>query len=179
MTENEAIEVIYDKIETCEFYFAEHDRYPEWCEYEFLEALGIAISTRKEIQRYREMDRKIREVYGDCDGLLEVVIDGLCKHSGIDIGNPIKARLLTDEDVDKWDAYRKIGTVEECREAVEKQTPKKCVEDSCPDHTHYKCPSCGRIQKTKYNDSTFGCILNNCSNCGQALMNENLEGDGR
>ena len=72
--------------------------------------------------------------------------------------------------------YREIGTVEECREAVEKQTPKKCVEDSCPDHTHYKCPSCGRIQKTKYNDSTFGCILNNCSNCGQALMNENLEG---
>ena len=70
--------------------------------------------------------------------------------------------------------YREIGTVEECREAVEKQTPKKCIKDSCPDHTHYKCPSCGKIQKTKYNDSTFGCILNNCSNCGQALENENL-----
>lgn len=117
MTENEAIEVIYDKIETCEFYFAEHDRYPEWCEYEFLEALSVAISAFEEIQRYREMDRKIREVYGDCDGLLEVVIDGLCKHSGVDIENPTKARLLTDEDVDKWDAYRQIGTVEECRKA--------------------------------------------------------------
>ena len=46
--------------------------------------------------------------------------------------------------------YRETGTVEECREAVDKQTPKKCVEDSCPDHTHYKCPSCGKIQKTKY-----------------------------
>lgn len=65
--------------------------------------------------------------------------------------------------------YREIGTVEECREAREKQIPKKCIEDSCPDHTHYKCPSCGKIQKTKYDDSTFGCILNNCSNCGQAL----------
>lgn len=72
--------------------------------------------------------------------------------------------------------YLEIGTVEECREAVGKQNPKKCVEDSCPDHTHYKCPSCGKIQKTKYNDSTFGCILNNCSNCGQALADENLEG---
>lgn len=71
--------------------------------------------------------------------------------------------------------YRKIGTVEECRKAVGKQKPKKCVEDSCPDHTHYKCPSCGKIQKTKYGDSTFGCILNHCSNCGQALMNENSE----
>ena len=71
--------------------------------------------------------------------------------------------------------YREIGTVEECREAVEKQKPKKCVEESCPDHTHYKCPSCGKIQKTKYGDSEFGCILNYCSNCGQAI-DENLEG---
>ena len=61
-------------------------------------------------------------------------------------------------------------------DALEKQIPKKCVIDSCPDHMHYKCPSCGKIQKTKYNDSTFGCILNNCSNCGQALINEDLEG---
>lgn len=72
--------------------------------------------------------------------------------------------------------YGEIGTVEECREAVEKQTQKRCAIDSCPDHTHYKCPSCGKIQKTKYDDSTFGCILNNCSNCGQALINEDLEG---
>lgn len=72
--------------------------------------------------------------------------------------------------------YREIGTVEECREAVEKQTQKRCAIDSFPDYTHYKCPSCGKIQKTKYDDSTFGCILNNCSNCGQALINEDLEG---
>lgn len=70
--------------------------------------------------------------------------------------------------------YRAIGTVEECREAVEKQNPKKCVNDFCPDHTHYKCPSCGKIQKTEYGDSEFGCILNYCSNCGQAI-DENLE----
>ena len=88
---------------------------------------------------------------------------------------------LVPEDVysrqcSELDAYKEIGTVEECREAVEKQTQKRCAIDSCPDHTHYKCPSCGKIQKTKYNDSTFGCILNNCSNCGQALINEDLEG---
>ena len=71
--------------------------------------------------------------------------------------------------------YRKIGTVEECREAREKQISKKSIEDSYPDHTHYKCPSCGKIQQTKYGDLTFGCILNNCSNCGQALDNRNTE----
>ena len=27
--------------------------------------------------------------------------------------------------IDEWIEYRKIGTVEECREAVEKQKPKK------------------------------------------------------
>lgn len=70
--------------------------------------------------------------------------------------------------------YREIGTVEECREAVAKQKAKKCVEESCPDHMHYKCPSCGKVQKTKYGNSEFGCILNYCSNCGQAL-DENLE----
>lgn len=80
---------------------------------------------RKQIQQYREMDRKLREAYGDCDGLLERSVDLLCEHAGIDIGEPIKARLLTDEDVDKWDAYREIGTVEECREAREKQKPQK------------------------------------------------------
>lgn len=88
---------------------------------------------------------------------------------------------LVPEDVysrqcSELDAYKEIGTVEECWEAVEKQTQKRCAIDSCPDHTYYKCPSCGKIQKTKYDDSTFGCILNNCSNCGQALINEDLEG---
>lgn len=85
------------------------------------EMIDFAISAIKEVQQYREMNRKLREAYGDCDGLLEKTVDFLCDHAGVDIGNPIKSRLLTNEDVDKWDAYKKIGTVEECREAVEKQ----------------------------------------------------------
>ena len=90
--------------------------YPEPEDY----AIEEAISALKEIQQYREMDKKLREAYGDCDGLLAIAVEGLCKHPGINIGEPIKARLLIDEDVDKWDAYREIGTVEECREAVER-----------------------------------------------------------
>lgn len=112
----------------------------------YMNALDMAIKALKEIQLYKD--------------------NKLC---------------LVPEDVysrqcSELDAYKEIGTVEECREAVEKQTQKRCAIDSCPDHTHYKCPSCGKIQKTKYDDSTFGCILNNCSNCGQALINEDLEG---
>ena len=72
--------------------------------------------------------------------------------------------------------YRKIGTVEECREAVEKQKAKKCVIDSCPDHTHYKCPSCGKIHLSRYKHGfpSLGRIPRFCDHCGQAI-DENLE----
>ena len=72
--------------------------------------------------------------------------------------------------------YREIGTVEECREAVEKQKAKKCVIDSCPDHTHYKCPSCGKIHLSRYQHGcpSLGRIPRFCEYCGQAI-DENLE----
>ena len=70
--------------------------------------------------------------------------------------------------------YRKIGTVEECRKAVEKQKAKKCVQDTCPDHTHYKCPTCGKIQMSEYKRGIriLGRITNFCDNCGQGLESE-------
>ena len=109
-------------------------------------AIKVAISALKEIQQYREI------------GTVENI--------------KLWCGLFGLKEFGELDVYRKIGTVEECREAREKQISKKCIEDSYPDHTHYKCPSCGKIQQTKYGDSTFGCILNNCSNCGQALEME-------
>ena len=131
MTENESIDIIHDKIETCEFYFAENDRYPKWCEYEFLESLGAAISALKEIQQYRE-----------------------------------------------------IGTVEECREAVEKQKPKapkdslkiKPVIDENGAYVdadvavYLLCPNCGEMVGIDENVDKF------CHECGQAIQWDNLEG---
>lgn len=66
------------------------------------------------------------------------------------------------------------GTVEECREAVEKQKAKKCIKESCPDHTYYKCPTCGKIQMSEYIHGfrRLGRITNNCDNCGQRLEEE-------
>ena len=71
--------------------------------------------------------------------------------------------------------YREIGTVEECLEAIEKQRPKKCIIDSCPDHAHYKCPSCGQIELSIYKHGfpRLGRITKYCENCGQALIDEN------
>lgn len=62
----------------------------------------LAIKALKEIQKYREMEDKLRSKYGECDRLLETVVDGLLRHEGLDIGNPLKSKLLTDEDVDMW-----------------------------------------------------------------------------
>ena len=119
MTENDSIEIINDKVETCEFYFAEHEHYPKWCEYEFLEALGIAITALKEIQQYRE-----------------------------------------------------IGTVEEYREAMEKQKLKKPNRSGMDEQDYYICPNCGAdigsiddyFPRDRY-----------CHECGQAIRWKNLE----
>ena len=170
MTPEEAIEMLrgmqnkkVDYAETvCAPTFAYGYRYvyPEPEDY----AIEEAISALKEIQQYREMDKKLREAYGDCDGLLAIAVEGLCKHPGINIGEPIKARLLIDEDVDKWDAYREIGTVEECREAVEKQKPKKPVLRNDNGKLRKSCPVCGCF---------FSPLSRSCPKCGQAILQEN------
>lgn len=66
--------------------------------------------------------------------------------------------------------YREIGTVEECREAVEKQKAKK-PEVIDQDFDYYKCPVCGEYiwATDNINDRKY------CLNCGQAMQWENLE----
>ena len=72
--------------------------------------------------------------------------------------------------------YREIGTVEECREAVEKQKPKKpdYEGDGYDDkgelvYDTWICPNCDKKYEVDYDD------YKHCPNCGQAI-DENLEG---
>ena len=68
--------------------------------------------------------------------------------------------------------YREIGTVEECREAVEKHKPKKFITDK---YHHNCCPNCGWIVSGEggYGEEFYP----HCENCGQAIQwDENLEG---
>ena len=69
--------------------------------------------------------------------------------------------------------YRAIGTVEECREAVEKQKAKNPVKDK---YHHNCCPNCGWIVSGEGGYGEEFCP--HCENCGQAIrwVNENLEG---
>ena len=45
--------------------------------------------------------------------------------------------------IDKIQQYRAIGTIEECREAMEKQRGKKEVLESYCGFDSYECPVCG------------------------------------
>ena len=66
--------------------------------------------------------------------------------------------------------YRAIGTVEECREAVEKQKLKKPVKDK---YNHNCCPNCGWIVSGEGGYGEEFCP--HCENCGQAIRWEDLE----
>ena len=102
------------------------------------EAFDVAISALKEIQLYKD--------------------NKLCL-----IPEDVYSRQCSE-----LDAYKEIGTVEECREAVEKQKPKK-------PHRNYKKFS-GLWCKCGWYLGQKQCLdIKYCPNCGQAI-DENLEG---
>lgn len=76
--------------------------------------------------------------------------------------------------------YREIGTVEECREAVEKQKAKKRIYPKTALERYYhapECPNCKRELKPQicgYTLSQAIGIYSYCPWCGQAI-DENLE----
>ena len=66
--------------------------------------------------------------------------------------------------------YKNIGTLEEVREAAEKQHPKTPTWDGdgyAPDGTfvwdEWKCPRCGTRYEVEYDDYDY------CPNCGQRI----------
>ena len=87
-----------------------------------------------------------------------------------DRGYPIlrTAKEIAIKALEEVQQYREIGTVEECREAVEKQKPKK-------PHRNYKKFS-GLWCKCGWYLGQKQCLdIKYCPNCGQAI-DENLEG---
>ena len=79
----------------------------------------------------------------------------------------LEALDMAIEALKEVQQYREVGTVEECREAVEKQKPKETIRIS--GRYPYKCPTCNGKLEIGYRH----CII-----CGQLLRypHENLEG---
>ena len=81
----------------------------------------------------------------------------------------LKRRCGTPSNtIDLCAEYVAIGTVEECREAVEKQTPKQAVFDCMLGNWEgrFRCPVCGKMVLHDCSDieNTF------CERCGQAIQ---------
>lgn len=80
--------------------------------------------------------------------------------------------------VEELKQYRAIGTPEECRAAVEKQTPKRpdYEGDGYADgqlvYDTWICPCCGKCYEVEYDEYDY------CPNCGQKLyFNAEQEGE--
>lgn len=81
----------------------------------------------------------------------------------------IEALLIILKSIEEIRKYREIGTVEECREAVEKQEAERIEYETnavfSNGFSHYrmgKCPICDN----RYNSNNE---INYCSKCGQKL----------
>ena len=134
MTENEAIEVLKDfgKQVSVKADGAYQSTIGE-------KACDIAIEALKEIQKYRKIEKDLKENYHanvDIPLLMKHFIETVFKgekHEGFCI--------LTNEDKEAWEEYKAIGTPEECRAAMEKQTaiPREIIEGK------YFCQKCHNL----------------------------------
>lgn len=86
------------------------------------------------------------------------ILDTL-KGTGAINGTEIDAIDVIGESILKLEKYRAIGTVEECRAAVEKQTAKKPNYDDYH-RAGYRCPDCNNVNPWGYK---------HCKHCGQKL----------
>lgn len=75
-----------------------------------------------------------------------------------------KVRARDGHLLEELEEYRKIGTPDECREAKEKQVPRKPVEDK---YHYICCPVCGL--PVCYDEGWGDKYAPYCEDCGQAI----------
>lgn len=82
----------------------------------------------RDMQEYRELTNRVKAIYGDQMTLKDMVdvMERIIREPGRK--DPVNARILTYDEAAMWDEYRKIGTVEECREAMKKKSEKPMAE---------------------------------------------------
>lgn len=119
---------------------------------EMAEVRDIAIYALKEIQQYREIGASPERI-------TELILEGSAAK-----------RILGH--------YQKIGTVEEYREAVEKQIPKKPVckpkpyNESVGFNEEWFCPSCGAYIGYFYEGMDEPEQMEYCNECGQHIARD-------
>lgn len=88
------------------------------------------------------------------------------------------AAVVAIKALEEIQQYREIGTVEECREAVEKQKPKKPVckpkpyNKSVGFNEEWVCPSCGAYIGYFYEGMDEPEQMEHCNECGQHIARD-------
>lgn len=137
------------------------------------------LNALEEIQQYRaigaveEIQEKIGKLQRWHDEHLEdITVDlaeyrDLCKLEEVEHMKTLKRIIQRNGTIgkalDECAEYEEIGTVDECRKAMEKQKAKNPTKD---EYNHDCCPNCGWIV---YQDEWGGRYLQHCENCGQAI----------
>lgn len=167
MKDSEALEILKEKYMDAEFYFAEKDRYPKGFDSEFQEAIATVIKALSEYQEYRTLGT-VEEIRSKMEELARWHSDRLNNR----IKNEFAAMSTLvchncdhkDEYIEELEyeieEYRAIGTVDECRAAVEKQKEKKPIPEGGRFINYYRCPQCNEYVHFK---DRF------CDDCGQKL----------
>lgn len=88
----------------------------------------------KKAEKLDELQTRMKEIYGEGEELLETFVSGLEQYNSQQEEHPFKARLLTNETVDEWEAYQRAKSEERLIEL-----PTKIIRDgvSCPMVYHF------------------------------------------
>lgn len=66
----------------------------------------------KKAEKLGELQTRMKEIYGEGEELLETFVSGLEQYNSQQEEHPFKARLLTNETVDEWEAYQRAKSEE-------------------------------------------------------------------
>ena len=88
----------------------------------------------KKAEKLDELQTRMKEIYSEGEELLETFVSGLEQYNSQQEEHPFKARLLTNETVDEWEAYQRAKSEERLIEL-----PTKIIRDgvSCPMVYHF------------------------------------------
>lgn len=96
-----------------------------------------------------ELKNENEQCYDQCEGHCSEIQNNICTCRD--------ATILSE-----LEQYQAIGTVEECREARERQIPKKYKKiHPCKSVTYYQCPCCNGLLHINENF---------CGECGRAIL---------
>ena len=113
----------------------------------------------RDMQEYRELTDRVKAIYGDQMTLKDMVdvTERIIREPGRK--DPVNAKILTYDEAAMWDEYRKSGTPEECRAAMERHIGKPAKKIDGLWNAGY-CPVCGCGVKARWGY---------CRCCGQKL----------